>query len=68
MPAGYLYQQRARLEQIFRRMIVLNCHPAPGRQLRFVLPYSPQTAKASLKARSPGAPFSIAMMARRWLV
>ena len=30
-------------------------------------PYSPQAAKASLKARSPGAPFSIAMMARRWL-
>ena len=27
--------------------------------------YSPQVAKASLKARSPGAPFSIAMMARR---
>jgi len=29
--------------------------------------YSPHAAKASLKARSPGAPFSIAMMARRWL-
>ncbi len=29
--------------------------------------YSPQAAKASLKARSPGAPFSMAMMARRWL-
>jgi hypothetical protein len=30
-------------------------------------PYSPQVANASLKARSPGAPFSMAMMARRWL-
>src|SRR5450759_3234668 len=30
-------------------------------------PYSPQAANASLKARSPGAPFSMAMMARRWL-
>jgi hypothetical protein len=30
-------------------------------------PYSPHAAKASLKARSPGAPFSMAMMARRWL-
>ena len=30
-------------------------------------PYSPQAANASLNARSPGAPFSIAMMARRWL-
>jgi mRNA interferase MazF len=30
-------------------------------------PYSPHAANASLKARSPGAPFSIAMMARRWL-
>src|SRR5882757_5543283 len=29
--------------------------------------YSPHAANASLKARSPGAPFSIAMMARRWL-
>ena len=29
--------------------------------------YSPQVANASLKARSPGAPFSMAMMARRWL-
>src|SRR5579872_4302617 len=29
--------------------------------------YSPQAANASLKARSPGEPFSIAMMARRWL-
>jgi hypothetical protein len=28
-------------------------------------PYSPQALKASLKARSPGSPFSIAMMARR---
>jgi hypothetical protein len=28
---------------------------------------SPHAANASLKARSPGAPFSIAMMARRWL-
>jgi hypothetical protein len=30
-------------------------------------PYSPHAANASLNARSPGAPFSIAMMARRWL-
>jgi hypothetical protein len=30
--------------------------------------YSPHAANASLNARSPGAPFSIAMMARRWLV
>src|SRR5882757_9475569 len=30
--------------------------------------YSPHAANASLKARSPGEPFSIAMMARRWLV
>ena len=29
--------------------------------------YSPHIANASLNARSPGAPFSIAMMARRWL-
>jgi len=29
--------------------------------------YSPHAANASLKARSPGAPFSMAMMARRWL-
>jgi hypothetical protein len=29
------------------------------------LRYSPQAVKASLKARSPGEPFSIAMMARR---
>jgi hypothetical protein len=28
-------------------------------------PYSPHVAKASLKARSPGEPFSMAMMARR---
>lgn len=30
--------------------------------------YSPQAAKASLKARSPGEPFSIVMIARRWLL
>lgn len=30
-------------------------------------PHSPHAANASLNARSPGAPFSIAMMARRWL-
>src|ERR1700730_4201047 len=30
-------------------------------------PYSPHAAKASLNARSPGGPFSMAMMARRWL-
>jgi hypothetical protein len=30
--------------------------------------YSPHAAKASLKARSPGEPFSMAMRARRWLV
>ena len=29
--------------------------------------YFPHAANASLNARSPGAPFSIAMMARRWL-
>jgi hypothetical protein len=29
--------------------------------------YSPHAANASWNARSPGAPFSIAMMARRWL-
>ena len=40
-------------------------HPTKWQSLR--PPYSPQAAKASLKARSPGAPFSMAMMARRWL-
>jgi hypothetical protein len=30
----------------------------------FSAPYSPHAAKASAKARSPGAPFSMAMMAR----
>ena len=30
-------------------------------------PHSPHAANASLNARSPGAPFSMAMMARRWL-
>ena len=34
---------------------------------RFRPPYSPHAAKASLNARSPGGPFSMAMMARRWL-
>ena len=37
----------------------------PGDTLRYR--YSPHAAKASLNARSPGAPFSMAMMARRWL-
>jgi hypothetical protein len=46
----------------------LLCRVAPRNDGETVLAaYSPQAANASLNARSPGAPFSIAMIARRWL-
>jgi hypothetical protein len=47
----------------------MDCRVKPGNDsfAKTDSPYSRHAANASLNARSPGAPFSMAMMARRWM-
>ena len=55
---------RSRCSPPRRRGVLDRPHPLI-RTERAPVGYSPQAAKASAKARSPGSPFSIAMIARR---
>ena len=63
-----LDQRAARTREAPKNIIPnSHTHSPPFIGLSCVYVHDPHTANALLNARSPGAPFSIAMMARRWL-